>query len=80
MNNKICIFGASGTSGLAITEQASSRGLEVTAFVRSEAAKEKLSQATTIVERNLLTLSDVEGTVNNCVAIVWAFGPRPSSP
>jgi len=80
MNNKICVFGASGVSGLAITELAVSQGLEVTAFVRSEAAKDKLPQDATVVVGNLLNLNDVEGAVNGRDAIVCAFGPRPSSP
>ena len=78
--NKICVFGASGASGLVINGQTLSRGLEVTAFVRSEAAKDKLPQDATTVVGNLLNLKDVEGAVNGQDAIVCAFGPRPSSP
>ena len=59
MAQRICIFGASGATGLALTQQAIARGHEVTAFVRSESAKEKLPPGVTVVVGNLLDREDV---------------------
>lgn len=54
MTHKICIFGASGGTGLELTRQALERGHDVTAFVRSQAAKEILPPGVTVLADNLL--------------------------
>jgi putative NADH-flavin reductase len=55
MTHKICIFGASGATGLALTQLAREDGHCVVAFVRSQPAKEKLPPGVTVVVGNLLT-------------------------
>ena len=80
MTQKLCVFGASGATGLVLTGQALNRGFDISAFVRSERAQKKIPQDATIVLGDLLTLGDVEGAVIGCNAIVCAFGPRPSAP
>jgi putative NADH-flavin reductase len=80
MAQRICIFGASGATGLALTQQAIARGHEVTAFVRSESAKEKLPPGVTVVVGNLLDREDVARAVASCNAVMIVIGPRPASP
>jgi putative NADH-flavin reductase len=80
MSRKICIFGASGATGLALTQQAFARGFSVTAFVRSQAAGTKLPPGATVVVGNLLDRGDVARAVTDCDAVICAIGPRPSSP
>jgi putative NADH-flavin reductase len=80
MTQRICIFGASGATGLALTQQAVARGHDVTAFVRSEAAKEKLPSGVTVVVGSLLDRGDVARTVTGADAVLCAIGPRPASP
>jgi uncharacterized protein YbjT (DUF2867 family) len=59
MTQRICFFGASGATGLVLTQQALARGYDVAAFVRSESAKEKLPPGVTVVVGNLLDREDV---------------------
>jgi len=80
MSGKLCIFGASGATGLALTQQALACGYDVTAFVRSQAAKEKLPSGVTVVVGNLLDRGDVARAVVGAEAVICAIGPRPSSP
>jgi putative NADH-flavin reductase len=80
MTQRICVFGASGATGLALTQQAVARGHDVTAFVRSEAAKEKLPPGVTIVVGSLLNRGDIERAVIGMDAVICVIGPRPSSP
>jgi putative NADH-flavin reductase len=80
MSRIICIFGASGATGLTLTQQALARGFGVTAFVRSQAATTKLPPGATVVAGNLLDRSDVARAVAGCDAVICAIGPRPSSP
>jgi len=80
MAQKISIFGASGATGLALTQLAVERGLDVVAFVRSETAGIKFPQGVTVVVGDLLNPSDVERAVAGCDAVICAIGPRASSP
>jgi putative NADH-flavin reductase len=80
MTTKICIFGASGETGLALTRLALERNLDVVAFVRSETAKDKLPLGVTVLEGSLCSRSDVEHAITGCDAVICAFGPRRSSP
>jgi putative NADH-flavin reductase len=80
MAQKISIFGASGATGLALTQLAVERGLDVVAFVRSEAARKKFPHGVTVVVGNLLDRNDVERAIAGCSAIICAIGPRASSP
>jgi putative NADH-flavin reductase len=80
MTSKICIFGASGATGLTLTGQALERGFDVTAFVRSEAAKEKLPPGMTVVVGNLLDRADVERAITGMDAVIIAIGARLNSP
>ena len=52
MTSKLCVFGASGATGLVLTQLAVERGLGVVAFARSEATREKLPRGVTIVVRH----------------------------
>jgi putative NADH-flavin reductase len=79
MNYRICIFGASGATGMELTRQAVQRGLDVVAFVRSEATHKGFPQSTTIVTGSLTDQRDVEYAITNCDAVICAFGPRPGS-
>ncbi len=80
MTHRICIFGASGATGLALTQQALARGYAVNAFVRSETAQAKLPSGVTVVVGSLLDRGDVAAAVAGCDAVICAIGPRPSSP
>ncbi len=80
MTRKICVFGASGAAGLALTQLAVERGLDVAAFVRNEAARTKFPQGVKVIVGHLLDLSDVERAIAGSDAVVCAFAPRPSSP
>jgi putative NADH-flavin reductase len=80
MIRRICIFGASGATGLALTQQALECSLAVTAFVRSEAAKEKLPPSVTAVVGNLLDRADVERAIIGMDAVIIAIGARLNSP
>ena len=77
---RICIFGASGATGLALIQLAVGRGLGVTAFVRSEAAGIKLPRGVTVVVGDLLNPGDVKRALTDCDAVVCVIGPRASSP
>jgi putative NADH-flavin reductase len=79
MTSKICIFGASGATGRTLTGQALERGIDVTAFVRSEAAKEKLPSGVTVMVGNLLDHADVECALSGRDAVIISIGPHPSS-
>jgi len=79
MDRKICIFGASGATGLELTRQAVERGYEVVAFVRSEPAQQAFPQGTTIVKGSLTDPLDVARAITGCEAVICAFGPRPGS-
>jgi putative NADH-flavin reductase len=80
MTNKICIFGASGATGLALAEQARERNLEVMAFVRSETARDRLPPGVTAVVGNILDRTDVERAIIGVEAVICVIGPHPSSP
>ncbi len=80
MIHKICIFGASGETGLELTRQALERGYEVTAFVRSQTAIEKLPRGVTVLVGNLLDRTDVERAIAGSEAVIIAIGPRNASP
>ena len=79
MTQRICIFGASGETGLELTRQALERGYEVTAFVRSQTAKEKLPRGVTVLVGNLLDRTDVERAIAGNQAVIIAIGPRIAS-
>ena len=80
MSRKICIFGASGATGLALTQQALARGFAVTAFVRGQAAGAKLPPGATVVVGSLLDRADVAHAIVGADAVICVFGPRPTSP
>ena len=79
MTQRICFFGASGATGLVLTQQALARGYDVAAFVRSESAKEKLPPGVTVVVGNLLDREDVARAVASCNAVMIVIGPRPGA-
>ncbi|MCX6030710.1 MAG: NAD(P)H-binding protein [Chloroflexi bacterium] len=80
MTQRICIFGANGRLGLALTRLAVERGLDVVAFVRSLAAREQLPPGVTDVVGDLRNRDAVADAVAGCDAVFCAFAPRASSP
>jgi putative NADH-flavin reductase len=80
MTHKICIFGASGATGLIVTRLALERNLDVVAFVCGETAREKLPPGVTVKVGDLFNRSDVERALAGCDAVICAIGPRLSSP
>ena len=80
MTPRICIFGASGATGLAIAQQALARGHEVTAVVRSQLAQAKLPPGATVVVGSLLDRADVAHAIVGADAVICVFGPQPTSP
>ena len=79
MTSRICIFGASGATGLSLTRQAVERGYDVVAFVRSAAAKENFPPDVTVMVGDLLERSDVEHALTGCEAVLCAISQGPSS-
>jgi putative NADH-flavin reductase len=79
MPNRICIFGASGATGLALTRLAMERNLDVVAFVRSQAAGDKLPPGLTVVTGNILDRTDVERAIHGVDVVICLIGPRPSA-
>lgn len=80
MAQKICIFGASGATGLALTQLAVERNLDVVAFVRSDAAKEKIPAGVTVVVGNLLDRANVERAIIGMDAVIIVIGAHLNSP
>ena len=79
MTRRICIFGASGATGQALSQQAVERGFDVVAFVRSEPAQLLSLQGIAVMKGSLTNPSDVERAITGCEAVICAFGPRPGS-
>jgi len=69
---KIAIIGASGKQGNMILKEASTRGFEVTAIVRD---KTKITDAVTIVEKDLFQLTSVD--LKQYDVVVDAFNAPP---
>lgn len=72
---KIVIFGASGTLGSVILQQAIQQGLSVTAFSRN-ASRLNMHAATNLemLEGNVLSLPDVERAIKGKDAVICALG------
>jgi putative NADH-flavin reductase len=80
MNRKICIFGASGATGLVLTQLFLESEQDVVAFVRSETAQHKLPLGVITKVGSLLNRGEVECAITGCDVVVCAIGPRLSSP
>ena len=71
---KVIIFGASGTVGRHLVEQALDKGYEVTAFTRNSANITKRHSNLRIVEGDVLDASAVEAAVSGHEAVFCVIG------
>ncbi|REK76931.1 NAD(P)-dependent oxidoreductase [Paenibacillus paeoniae] len=77
---KIAIFGASGSTGLRLIEQAIERGYSVTAFVRDSKRMMIHHDHLTILEGSVFNTHEVELAIQGQDAVIVALGANSSSP
>lgn len=74
--NRICIFGASGRTGLELVRKSVEAGFDTIAFCRPGSCQ-GLHQGAHAVYGDLLNPADIDRAVEGSLAVVCAFGPRP---
>jgi putative NADH-flavin reductase len=73
---KLCVFGASGRTGLLLVNIAVERGHAVTAFCRSESDRQYLPEQVTCIVGDLLDREHLDRAVTGADVVICAFGPR----
>lgn len=76
----IALFGASGQTGQQFLIQALAKGYAIKALVRNLDSVPQQSDQLTLVQGDVLTVSDVEKTVEGCDMVVSLFGHVKNSP
>jgi len=79
-NRKVCIFGATGKTGLKIIEQGLNMGLEITAYARNSEKLLAYSDKVTIVEGMLEDKQQLETAIINQDIIISALGTVDRKP
>lgn len=77
---KLTIFGASGKTGIPLTEQALAAGHEVTAFVRDPNKLPIRHERLTVIQGDAADAAAVERAVAGADAVISALGPTPTAP
>lgn len=77
---KITIFGASGKTGIPLTEQALGAGHHVTAFVRDPNKLPITHERLTVVQGDAADASAVEAAIAGADVVISALGPTPTAP
>lgn len=77
---KIALFGASGQTGQQFLTQALAKGYSVKALVRNLSSITQSSERLELIQGDVLNLSDVEKTVENCDMVISLFGHVKNSP
>jgi len=70
---KVCVFGATGQTGLCIVEQALQKGYTVTAVARSVEKLASFGDAITIFEGDIKNSSVINQAVQNQDAVISAL-------
>ncbi|MBC8164001.1 MAG: NAD(P)H-binding protein [Roseiflexaceae bacterium] len=76
---KLTIFGASGKTGIPLTEQALAAGHQVTAFVRDPNKLPMTHERLTVVQGDAADASAVARAVAGADAVISALGPTPTA-
>ncbi|HKH09751.1 MAG TPA: NAD(P)H-binding protein [Rubrobacter sp.] len=71
---KVLVFGATGSVGRHIVEQALARGHEVTAFVRDPSGPDAAHERLTVFRGDVLDAASVEGAVRGQEAVLCSIG------
>jgi putative NADH-flavin reductase len=71
---KIVVFGATGSVGRHVIEQALQQGHEVTAFTRDRAKVEQVDDRLNVVQGDLMNFDDVAGAVSGQEAVIVTLG------
>jgi putative NADH-flavin reductase len=77
---RVLILGATGGTGRALIDQASDRGLDITAFVRSPQKLGALRRGVTVREGDPRSLAALEAALPGHDAVVSALGPPGPGP
>ena len=77
---KLTIFGASGKTGIPLTQQALDAGYQVTAFVRDPNKLPITHERLTVVKGDAADPAAVEAAVTGADAVISALGPTPTAP
>jgi putative NADH-flavin reductase len=77
---KIALFGATGTIGRRIAQEALARGHELTAIVRDPARLDVSHECLTAVKGDVLDAASVAAAVKGHDAVISAYGPGGSAP
>ena len=73
---KLLILGATGGIGLEIVKQATDRGHQVTAFVRTPEPLKKFSDRITVIHGDVLNSAELERALEGKDAVLSGFGAR----
>jgi len=73
---RLCVFGASGRTGLRLINLAVERGYAVTAFCREEADRQYLPESVACIVGDLLNEEHLDQAVAGADVVICAFGPR----
>ncbi len=77
---RIAIFGATGRTGVPLTEQALAAGHDVVALVRDPAKAPARDDRLTLIQGDVMRLEDVERAVQGADAVISVLGRRKDSP
>ena len=77
---KIALFGASGQTGQQFLIQALAKGYSIKALVRNLDSIPQKSNQLTLVQGDVLNISDVERTLEGCDMVISLFGHVKNSP
>lgn len=77
---RIAIFGATGRTGLPLTEQALAAGYDVVALVRDPAKMPLHSDRLTLIQGDVMRPEDVERAVQGVDAVISVLGRSKDSP
>lgn len=73
---RITVFGSTGGTGLALLQQASQRGHQVTAFVRDQQKIPSLGSRLNVIQGDVLDANAVKLAVDGADAVISALGVR----
>ncbi len=73
---QLCVFGASGRTGLMLINNAVDRGYSVTAFCRNESDRQYLPEDVAFVVGDITNMDHLERAVAGADIVICAYGPR----
>jgi putative NADH-flavin reductase len=73
---KLCVFGASGRTGLMLINNAVDRGYTVTAFCRNDSDRQYLPENVTCIVGDISNMDDLDQAVAGADVVICAYGQR----